>query len=66
MMLAIVEPIIPRPAHELPGGRVWRYEVKLDGFRGTLYIDRGRAQFRSNDAYDEEVSGACRQPRKSS
>jgi len=47
MTLPVIEPIIPRLARELPVGRSWRYEVKLDGFRGTLYIDRGRAQFRS-------------------
>lgn len=34
-----------RPA--LPRGREWRYELKLDGFRGLLHIDGDRAWFAS-------------------
>ena len=34
-------------AREVPTGREWVYELKLDGFRGTLYIDDGRGVFRS-------------------
>lgn len=47
MPLPIVQPIIPRLSRQLPVGRGWRYEVKLDGFRGTLYIENGCALFRS-------------------
>lgn len=47
MPLPIVQPIIPRLSRRLPIGRGWRYEVKLDGFRGTLYIEKDRARFRS-------------------
>ena len=32
-----------------PIGSEWVYEPKLDGFRGTLYIDRGRGHFLSKN-----------------
>lgn len=47
MPLPIVQPIIPRLSRHLPVGRGWRYELKLDGFRATLYIEKGGAVFRS-------------------
>jgi bifunctional non-homologous end joining protein LigD len=31
----------------VPRGRQWVYEVKLDGFRGTLYVEAGRGRFLS-------------------
>lgn len=34
-------------AREVPRGREWTYELKLDGFRGMLYVDRGQGRFRS-------------------
>jgi bifunctional non-homologous end joining protein LigD len=46
-MLPVVEPIVPVLSRELPRGREWRFEVKLDGFRGTLYIEDRKAAFRS-------------------
>lgn len=46
-MIPIAEPVLPQLSRELPLGRVWRYELKLDGFRGMLYVDRGTAGFRS-------------------
>ena len=46
-MLPIIDPILPVLNRALPRGREWRYELKLDGFRGTLYIDDGKAFFRS-------------------
>ncbi len=45
--LPIAEPVLPVLSRELPLGRAWRYELKLDGFRGMLYVDRGAASFRS-------------------
>lgn len=45
--LPIIEPIIPKLSRTVPAGAEWRYEPKLDGFRGTLYIERDRAVFRS-------------------
>jgi bifunctional non-homologous end joining protein LigD len=46
-MLPVIHPIIPQLSRTIPRGRKWRYEVKLDGFRGTLYIEQGKAWFRS-------------------
>ena len=43
----MIDPIHPTLSREVPIGREWRYEVKLDGFRGVLYIESGRGQFRS-------------------
>jgi len=47
MSLPVVQPIVPRLSRSIPLGREWRYEVKLDGFRGTLYLENGRGWFRS-------------------
>jgi bifunctional non-homologous end joining protein LigD len=46
-VIPIADPVLPQLSRELPLGRVWRYELKLDGFRGMLYADRGTAGFRS-------------------
>lgn len=40
-MLPVIDPILPVLSRELPRGGEWRYEVKLDGFRSTFYIDDG-------------------------
>jgi bifunctional non-homologous end joining protein LigD len=45
--LPIVEPIRPVLSKTVPVGGEWRYELKLDGFRGVLYIENGRGLFRS-------------------
>ena len=47
MTLPAVAPLIPIRCKEVPVGREWVYELKLDGFRGMLRIDDGRAQFTS-------------------
>lgn len=44
-MLPRIEPLRPTLATTVPRGREWRYEVKLDGFRGMLYVERGRGRF---------------------
>lgn len=46
-MLPVIEPIRPLLAKSLPLGREWRYELKLDGFRATFYVEEDRAWFRS-------------------
>lgn len=46
-VIPIADPVLPVLSRELPRGRAWRYELKLDGFRGMLYVDRGAAGFRS-------------------
>src|SRR4051794_8073031 len=43
----MIDPIYPTLSREIPVGRDWRYELKLDGFRGVLYIENGRGEFRS-------------------
>src|SRR5262245_4438511 len=45
--LPLIDPIKPVLARELPRGRAWCYELKLDGFRGTLYVERDGVGFRS-------------------
>ncbi len=45
--LPLIEPIRPILSKVVPVGREWLYEPKLDGFRGTLYIDGTRGLFRS-------------------
>src|ERR1041385_3143494 len=47
MSLPVVAPILPLLSHDLPRGAEWRYELKLDGFRGTLYVEKKSAWFRS-------------------
>lgn len=46
-MLPTVEPILPVLSKHVPTGSGWIYEPKLDGFRGTLYVDEQRGWFRS-------------------
>lgn len=49
MALPTIEPIRPVLSKKTPIGSEWVYEAKLDGFRGTLYIDRGRGHFLSKN-----------------
>jgi bifunctional non-homologous end joining protein LigD len=46
-MLPQIEPVLPKLVKDVPRGDQWVYEVKLDGFRGTLYVDAGRGRFLS-------------------
>lgn len=46
-MLPQIEPVLPKLVKDVPRGRAWVYEVKLDGFRGTLYVENGRGRFAS-------------------
>jgi bifunctional non-homologous end joining protein LigD len=46
-VLPQIDPILPKLARDVPRGRAWVYEVKLDGFRGTLYVEAGRGRFQS-------------------
>lgn len=46
-MLPTIDPILPLLSKVVPIGRDWVYELKLDGFRGTLYVDDGRGFFLS-------------------
>ncbi len=44
-MLPRIEPLRPALSREIPRGRLWLYELKLDGFRGTLYVEENRGRF---------------------
>jgi bifunctional non-homologous end joining protein LigD len=46
-MLPQIEPVLPKLVKDVPRGRQWVYEVKLDGFRGTLYVEAGRGRYLS-------------------
>jgi bifunctional non-homologous end joining protein LigD len=45
--LPTIDPILPVLSRTLPTGKDWLYELKLDGFRGMLYLEDGRGFFRS-------------------
>lgn len=47
MPLPRIEPVRPVLAREVPRGKEWAYELKLDGFRGMLYIEKGRGRLLS-------------------
>ncbi len=46
-MLPLIDPLRPERTRAVPRGREWLYEVKLDGFRGMLYVEQGRGRFLS-------------------
>ena len=46
-MLPLIDPLRPERTRAVPCGREWLYEVKLDGFRGMLYVEQGRGRFLS-------------------
>lgn len=46
-MLPEIDPILPKLVRDVPRGRDWLYELKLDGFRGTLYVEGHRGRFLS-------------------
>lgn len=51
MPLPRIEPLRPVLAREIPRGREWTYELKLDGFRGTLYLESGAGKFLSKNVH---------------
>ena len=65
MTLPAIHPLVPVRTKEVPVGREWIYELKLDGFRGMLRIDDGRAQFTSKKSkpmarFDDLALGLAR------
>ena len=46
-MLPQIDPILPKLARDVPRGGDWLYELKLDGFRGPLYVEEHRGRFLS-------------------
>lgn len=51
MPLPRIDPLRPVLAREIPRGREWTYELKLDGFRGTLYLEAGGGRFLSKNVH---------------
>jgi bifunctional non-homologous end joining protein LigD len=51
-MPAFIAPQIPMLAAEPPHGQGWIHEIKHDGFRALLRIDRGKAQALTRNGYD--------------
>lgn len=51
-MLPPIEPLRPKLSRTVPRGREWLYELKLDGFRGTLYLENGTGRFSSKTKRD--------------
>jgi bifunctional non-homologous end joining protein LigD len=47
-----LEPMLPTPAHEVPTGDAWAFEVALGGVRALAYIDGGRVQLLDQDGRD--------------
>jgi len=47
LTLPAIAPLVPIRSKEIPIGRGWIYELKLDGFRGMLRVENGRAYFTS-------------------
>jgi bifunctional non-homologous end joining protein LigD len=42
-----IDPVRPVRSKSVPVGKDWIYELKLDGFRGVLTIEKGRGRFTS-------------------
>jgi len=47
MSLPAITPLRPTRSVNVPVGREWLYELKLDGFRGLLEIENGKGRFTS-------------------
>jgi bifunctional non-homologous end joining protein LigD len=67
-MLPRIEPLRPKLTKTVPSGRQWLYELKLDGFRATLYVENGSGRFLSKSQkpmprFRELASAVARQLR---
>ena len=51
-MLPSIEPLRPKLSKAVPRGKEWLYELKLDGFRGTLYVEGNSGRFVSKTRRD--------------
>ena len=50
--LRFIEPQLAAPAEQPPEGKHWIHEVKHDGYRAQLLIDRGRVRVFSRNGND--------------
>ena len=46
-VLPPIDPLRPVRSEVVPVGREWLYELKLDGFRGVLTVEKGKGRFTS-------------------
>jgi hypothetical protein len=65
-MPAFIAPQIPTLAAAPPSGQVWIHEIKHDGFRTLIRIDRSQAQAFTRNGHDwsdkyQRVTEACSQ-----
>jgi len=51
-MLAFIPPQIPTSAAKPPSGSEWIHEIKHDGFRTMLLVDKGKARAFTRNGYD--------------
>jgi ATP-dependent DNA ligase len=49
---AFIQPQLPTPTDQPPKGSTWIHEVKHDGFRTILVVDRERARAYSRNGFD--------------
>ena len=49
---SFIEPMHPSQHGNLPVGAKWQYEIKLDGWRGQLHLQRGAAKLFSRNGND--------------
>jgi hypothetical protein len=49
---AFIEPMHPTQHSKPPVGAKWQYEIKLDGWRGHLHLQRGAAKLFSRNGND--------------
>ena len=50
--LRFIEPQLASPAEQPPEGRHWIHEIKHDGYRSQVVIERGQARVFSRNGYD--------------
>jgi bifunctional non-homologous end joining protein LigD len=47
-----IEPCLPTLVDKVPSGDQWLYEVKWDGYRVSLYIERGNVKIMTRNGND--------------
>src|SRR5262249_17663861 len=50
--LRFIEPQLASPVDQLPEGKYWIHEIKHDGYRPQVVIERGKALVFSRNGYD--------------
>src|SRR6185437_6936608 len=50
--LRFIEPQLASPVHQPPEGKHWIHEIKHDGYRSQVVIERGKVRVFSRDGHD--------------